>query len=217
MASVKSQMSNGGYGYSLYNRLNPKAAEMWREDEASTTISQIQALRGARNAGFSVEVRTIHAALDYIVRSQDPKTGGFFYSIGVTPVKVSMYEDGRPTFAISAASLAVLNSLGTYKGPIIDRGISYLESFRPSRRQREPWYYFGHYYAAQVMHAVGGKKGYDWFSAINRELSARQSSDGGWPDDSTDTLDVNDSRILNTAWALQILFIYRGFLPIHER
>jgi hypothetical protein len=64
---------------------------------------------------------------------------------------------------------------------------------------------------------VGGKKGEEWLDAITRELATRQLADGSWPEESMDGLDHRDSRILNTAWALQIVLIHRGFLPLHER
>ena len=58
-ATIDSQFtgggSDGGFGYFLYKRVVAKHRDMWQVDEASTTISQIQALRGARNAGFTVD------------------------------------------------------------------------------------------------------------------------------------------------------------------
>jgi len=190
---------------------------MWPFDEASTTISQIQALRGARDAGFAVDVEVIHRATDYIARCYHQETGGFVYSIGVTPPHISSYDDGRPTFAISAASMAVLHSIGKYEGLSKERSLSYLESFHPAGRSKPPFFYFGHYYAAQVMHFVGGKKGKSWLQAITGVLTSSQRPGGYWPPDPTDTLDRNDSQILSTAWALQIVLIHQGVLPLHER
>ena len=67
------------------------------------------------------------------------------------------------------------------------------------------------------MHMVGGKRGDRWRSAIEAELGSRQRPDGRWAADPKDTLASRDSEILNTAWALQILLLERGMLPLHER
>ena len=216
-ATIESQRRNGGFSYFLYDRPPPRN-DMWREDEASTTISQIQALRGARNGGFQVARQALEQAGAYISRSQHPPTGGFYYSIGSTPPRVSFIEgDDRPTFAITAAATAVLHALGTYQGPALERGIAYMEAFIPPSRRKTPFFYYAHYYAAQVMHLEGGPRGERWMKAIRAELAARQRPDGSWPTDPEDTLAAGDSQLLNTAWALQILLIDSGALPIHER
>jgi hypothetical protein len=190
---------------------------MWREDEASTTISQIQALRGARNAGFSIDRRALERAADYIAASQHAETGGFVYSIG-GGTRISFIEGSdRPTFAITAAATAVLHALGTYEGPVVDRGIAYMEAFIPPSRKKTPFFYYAHYYAAQVMHMVGGPRGERWMTAIRQELTLRQRPDGHWPADPEDSLAAADSEVLDTAWALQVCLIDAGVLPIHER
>lgn len=218
-ATIGSQFTkgkhDGGFGYHLYRRIPNKWKHMWQVDEASTTISQIQALRGARNAGFPVPKRALERAGDYIARSQH-KSGGFVYSIG--NYRISFVEGSRrPTFAITAASTAVLHALGTYKGPKVNAGVTYLEAFIPPSRKKIPFFYYAHYYAAQVMHMLGGARGQRWMKAIRLELANRQRTDGRWANDKEDTLAEQDSEVLNTAWALQILQIDRGFLPLHER
>lgn len=220
-ATIDSQRANkggsdGGFTYFLYDS-PPPTTDMWREDEASTTIAVIQALRGARNAGFTVERDALNRAAAYIARSQHADTGGFVYSIGGGQ-RVSFIEgSNRPTFAITAAATAVLHALGTYEGPIVERGIAYIEAFMPPSRKKVPFFYYGHYYAAQVMHLVGGPRGERWMQAIRADLTARQRPDGYWPADPEDSLATGDSEVLNTAWALQVCQIDSGALPIHER
>lgn len=215
-ATVESQEDNGGFTYFLYKRPPPKN-DMWTHDEASTTIALIQALRGARNAGFTVERDALNRAARYIAGSQHAETGGFVYSTG-GGVRVSFIEgSNRPTFAITAAATAVLHALGTYDGPVVERGIAYMEAFIPPSRKKVPFFYYGHYYAAQVMHLVGGPRGERWMQAIRADLTARQRPDGYWPADPEDSLATGDSEVLNTAWALQVCQIDSGALPIHER
>lgn len=214
--------SDGGFGYFLGRDRNipPQHKNMWRVDEASTTISQIQALRGAHNAGFKVERRALTRAADYIARSQH-KSGGFHYSIGSNPEpRVSFVEgSNRPTFAITAACTAVLHALGTYKGPKVDAGVRYIEAFLPGKTSKKkiPFRYYAYYYAAQVMHMLGGQRGERFMGALRKDLALRQKPGGNWPADPEDTLAEQNSRILNTAWSLQILLLDRGMLPLHER
>lgn len=209
--------SDGGFGYFLYRKVLKEHANMWKDDEASTTISQIQALRGARNAGFKVRRKALERAGAYIARSQH-STGGFHYSIGSTPPRLSMAEgSNRPTFAITAACTAVLHALGTYQGGKVDAGVAYVEGFIPPNRKKIPFFYYAHYYAAQVMHMVGGTRADRWRAAIEAELGSRQRPDGRWAADPKDTLASRNSEILNTAWSLQILLLERGMLPLHER
>lgn len=220
-ATVGSQFqkgrSNGGFGYFLYRKEGiSRHPNMWRVDEASTTVSQIQALRGARNAGFTVPKKALERAGDYLAKCVHKKTGGFVYSFG--QYRVSL-EDGsnRPTFAITAAGTAVLHALGRYRSTHVENGITYMEAFLPPTKRRTPFYYYGHYYAAQVMHMRGGARGKRWLKAIRTELAERQRDSGQWGPDPKDSLESSDSAILNTAWALQVCLIDRGFLPLHER
>jgi hypothetical protein len=219
LATCDAQYPSGGFGYWLdRHRIPREHSNMWREDEASTTISQIQALRGARNAGFTIERDALNRAAKYIADSQHKETGGFHYSIGSNPKRVSFIEnDDRPTFAITAACTAVLHALGTYEGPIVERGIAYIEAFLPPARKKTPFFYYAHYYAAQVMHLVSGPRGDRWMKAVKAELTARQRADGSWPADPEDSLATADSEILNTAWSLQVVLIDSGTLPMHER
>ena len=217
-ASVGSQFPNGGFGYFLYRRIPAEHTDMWRDDESSTTISQIQALRGARNAGFHVPFQALERAEAYIARCQHADSGGFVYSIGSTPPRISFVEGSdRPTFAITAACTAVLHALGTYEGPLIQRGLDYLEAFQPPTRRDLPFFYYGHYYAAQVFHQVGGERARRWRDAVALDLLARQRPLGDWPDSPFDGLPDASSSLLNSAYALQVLQLPRSLLPIHQR
>lgn len=220
-ATVQSQFtsgkSDGGFGYFLYRKEGiEQHPNMWRDDEASTTISQIQALRGARNAGFIVPKQALERAEEYLKNCVHKPTGGFVYSYG--NYRISLVDgSNRPTFAITAAGAAVLHALGKYRGPLVDNGVDYMEAFLPPTQRKTPFYYYGHYYAAQVMHMRGGPRGKRWLDAIRAELAERQRDDGQWGPDPQDTLESGDSAVLNTAWALQVVLIDRGFLPLHER
>jgi hypothetical protein len=76
-----------------------------RRDEGSVTITQIQGLRAARNAGIVVSKGTIDRAVDYIRRSQIP-TGDHAGGVRYT----SRY--GEPSPALTAAGIAVYYGAG---------------------------------------------------------------------------------------------------------
>lgn len=213
-ASLDSQHRNGGFGYFLYRKPPPNNS-MYTGDEASTTISQIQALRGARNAGFKIPAYMLDKAERYIQRSQHP-SGGFIYSLKNGRVS---FKDGsdEPTFAITAASACVLNALGTYRGPKLERAIRYMEAFSPPTKKDVHFFYYGHFYAAQVMNQIGGERGRQWREAVLNELVKRQRSDGRYPRASDSHMAGEDAALLNTAWAVQIMTMQNGYLPIYER
>ena len=215
-ASVESQHPNGGFGYFIRQHVPPSSREMYRGDEASTTISQIQALRGARNAGFEIPAGMIEKAERYIFRSQHKPTGGFIYSL--KNGRVSFKEGSNtPTFAITAASACVLNALGTYRGPSLERAIQYMEQFVPPADKEVHFFYYGHFYAAQVMHQIGGERGRRWRDKVLKELLERQRADGSFPRAGDSHVPGDDGTLLNTAWSLQIMTMDQGVLPIHER
>ena len=66
-------------------------------------------------------------------------------------------------------------------------------------------------------------KGVSRYRAAGRAAGAidivhsSQREDGRWPDEPDDGQPTHDSEILNTAWALQVLLLDEGTLPLHER
>ena len=67
-------------------------------DEGSVTVTQVQALRAARNAGFLVPVAVIESASDYLEKCRTPEGG----------IRYSLSSGGGPRLPISAAAVATL-------------------------------------------------------------------------------------------------------------
>jgi hypothetical protein len=168
--------------------------------DISVTICEVMALRAARNAGFRVPRETIDRSIDYVKKSQNPD-GGFSYQL----------HGGESAFARSAAGLVGLYSAGVYEGPEIDRGIAYLMEFLPKRgvERREPYYFYGHYYAVQAMWQAGGEPWDRWYPAIRNELVALQQQDGFW----TSPISAEYA----TAMACIVLEVPNNYLPIFQR
>jgi hypothetical protein len=170
------------------------------EADISVTICQIMGLRSARNAGISVPEETIKRAIMYVRQCQNPEDGGFRY----------MLNQGGSMFPRSAAGVASLYYAGIYEDRAIERGLDYL-----IRNQAEDittnggHYFYGQYYAVQVMYMAGGKYWASWFPAIRTELLKRQSPTGAWLSE--------HGEEYGTAMSLLVLQTPNRYLPIFQR
>lgn len=189
---VGSQNPEGGWRY------DPDG----KEADISVTVCQIMALRAARNAGIAVPKETIDRCTEYVKKCQN-SDGGFRYRLEPRP---------QSQFPRSAAAIVALNSAGIYDGPEVQRGIEYLLRSPPNVEifQFENHFYYGHYYAVQVMWQSGGERGENWYTGIRDELVERQSPDGSWPDSLICTE-------YGTAMSCLILQMPNNYLPIFQR
>jgi hypothetical protein len=169
--------------------------------DISVTITQIMALRSARNAGIEVSKDTIDRAVAYVRRCQNPD-GGFRYQ----------EEMGASGWPRSAAGVASLYYAGIYEDDAIDRGISYLmkEAMPGVPGTSRAHYFYGQYYAVQAMYLGGGSSWAKWWPAIREELLRFQQANGSWEDRS-----VGDAY--GTAMALIILQMPKRYLPIFQK
>jgi len=185
---VSTQNEEGGWRY------QPVRADA----DISVTVCQIMALRAARNAGVYVDKQVIDKAIEYVEQSQNPD-GGFRY----------MLNSGGSAFARSAGAVAALQYGGVYNSDAIERGLAYLERFRPPQDQSVGHYFYGHYYAAQAMFLAGDKSWNSWWPAIRSELLEKQAEDGSWRGQAGDEY--------GTAMALIILQMPNRLLPIFQK
>jgi hypothetical protein len=205
--TVRSQNEHGSWRY------NPSSPE----SDMSITVCQIMALRAARNIGIRVPKATIDRAYDYVVRSayKNPSSseyGGFKYQEKVR---------ARTSFALTAAGIATLNHIGTYDHELVKAGIDYLRGEMSRHFRMYPWHYFywyGHYYAAQVFFFAGDSNGsrdqdlWEWYwSRISEQLVHGQERDGSWKNP------TGPGASFATAIACIILQIPNQYLPIFHR
>lgn len=194
--SGRAQTKDGGWGY-------VSAKDGNNFDEGSTTITQVQGLRGCRNAGIPVPREIIGKAISYIHRCTMPD-GGVQYS--------SKGGGGRP--AISAAAIACLFNAGEYDDTHVPRMLKYAEKHlgNISNNGFGHWHY-AHFYYAQVMYREGGQKWMAYRSQIEKRLiSEAQKENGGlfWPQGYI-------GHVYTTATNLTILQLEKGSLPIYQR
>ncbi|MFO1092351.1 MAG: prenyltransferase/squalene oxidase repeat-containing protein [Planctomycetaceae bacterium] len=189
---VESQNDQGGWRYT------PEA----READISVTVCQAMALRAARNAGIAVPKETIDRCVAYIEGSQNAD-GGFRYRL---------QEAAESKFPRSAAALVALYTSGVHEGPVVERGLAYLQSFVPGTNdsRNQEYYFYGQYYAVQAVWHAGGDHWRVWYPQVRDELITLQLREGRWSD-----LWIGDEYA--TAMALIVLQLPNSYLPIFER
>lgn len=197
----QSQCANGGWNYEPHPSY----------DEGSVTVTQVQALRAARNAGIKVSLRTIQKAVEYIEKSTDAN--------GQT--RYSLTSGGHTSFALTAAGMSVLNFLGTYEHPKLRKGLDSLVRTLPGGGANHAamgawggWYFYGNYYASLACYQAGGTYWERWWPALRRDLLATQNkATGSWSNGES----VSYGDAFGTALALQMLQLPYRTLPLYQR
>jgi hypothetical protein len=188
------QTPTGGWGY-------VSARDSGGFDEGSTTITQVQGLRGCRNAGIPVPKEIIDRAVRYIHGCTGPD-GGVQYN-QTTP-------GGRPP--ITAAAIACLFNAGDYDDKYVPKLLDYChrELDNLGSGNFGHWHY-SHYYYAQVLYREGGRTWEHYRDKISAYLVRQQNQDGYWDDP------MGVGPVYATAMNLTILQLERGVLPIYQR
>ncbi len=193
--SVFAQTKSGGWGY-----VSAKDGNDF--DEGSTTITQVQGLRGCRNAGIPTPHESVDKAKEYIYRCKNTD-GGISYS---------SRNRGSSRPAITAAALATLYNAGDYDSKHVPDMLEYCKKnlYRVSSGTTAfgHWHYTYLYYS-QVVYRQGGSEWSGFRDKIYRKILSEQANDGAWSG--------NIGSIYVTACNLIILQLDRGFLPIYQR
>jgi hypothetical protein len=194
--SGRAQTKDGGWGY-----VSAKDGQDF--DEGSTTITQVQGLRGCRNAGIPVPREIIDKAIRYIHACTLPD-GGVQYS--------SKGGGGRP--AISAAAIACLFNAGEEDDTHVPRMLDYARRNLGSITNNGfgHWHY-AHFYYAQVMYRQGNDAWSDYRDRMEKRLLDEVQHDRSgafWPQGYIGT-------VFTTATNLTILQLDAAALPIYQR
>lgn len=172
-------------------------------DEGSVTVTQVQALRAAQNAGFLVPRAVIDAAAGYLEKCRTPE-GGIQYSLS---------SGGGPRLPISAAAVATLYNAGQFDSPIATDCLKFVwDQFRSS----ETWSkggghdFYTHLYASQGFYMAGDAYWDAYFPKTRDQLIAMQGGDGSWNGDGI-------GPVYGTAIAAIILQLPYKYLPVFQR
>lgn len=192
--SGRAQTPSGGWGY-------VSAKDGNNFDEGSTTITQVQGLRGCRNAGIVVPGEIIDNAKEYIYGCKNAD-GGISYS---------SRNRGSSRPAITAAALATLYNAGDYDSKHVPEMVEYckktLTNLSDGPHSFGHWHYTYLYYS-QVMYRQGGKEWDPFRDKLYNRIVSEQRDDH-W--------EGNIGAIYVTACNLIMLQLDKAYLPIYQR
>lgn len=194
--SVRAQAPTGGWGY-VSTKDQPDF------DEGSTTITQVQGLRGCRNAGIVVPKEAIDKAKEYIYQCKNPD-GGISYS---------SRNRGSSRPAITAAALATLYNAGAldddkHVAPMLEYCKKNLQNLSEGPNSFGHWHYTYLYYS-QVMYRQGETEWAPFREKLYNKIVSEQAADGSWGG--------TVGPIYVTACNLIMLQLDKAYLPIYQR
>jgi hypothetical protein len=172
-------------------------------DEGSVTVTQVQALRAAQNAGFLVPKSVIEEAGKYLEKCRTPEGG----------IQYSLRFGGGPRLAISAAAVATLYNAGQFDSPIATDCLKYVwGQFKANEGWQKGGFhaFYTHLYASQGFYMAGDEYWDNYFPGARDQLIAMQTGDGSWSGDGI-------GQIYGTAIAVIILQLPYKYLPVFQR
>ncbi len=188
------QTKSGGWGY-----VSAKDGNDF--DEGSTTITQVQGLRGCRNAGIPVSKEVIERAKQYIYLCKN-KDGGISYS---------SRNRGSSRPAITAAALASLYNAGDYDSQHVPEMMAYCKKnlYRMDNVRHFGHWHYTYLYYSQVVYREGGQSWRTFRDKLYTRIAREQNSQTGkW------TGDIDPVYV--TSINLTILQLNKGLLPIYQ-
>jgi hypothetical protein len=193
--SAKAQTPSGGWRY-------VSAKDGNNFDEGSTTITQVQGLRGCRNAGIVVPGESVEGAKNYIYQCKNAD-GGISYS---------SRNRGSSRPAITAAALATLYNAGDYDSEHVPQMLDYskkhLHNINNNTQSFGHWHYTYLYYS-QVVYRQGDAEWGPFRDRLYEKIIGEQESNGSWTG--------NIGPIYVSACNLIMLQLDKGLLPIYQR
>jgi hypothetical protein len=222
----------GGWGY-------VSAADGRGFDEGSVTVTQMQALRAARNAGIKVPKETIDKAVAYL-EACTTTDGGIIYNYRGGAAGAGQ---GRPPLTAAALAcgiyageftqaIAIMSGPNPPTGtarPNVVRWFDYCKKHIPVAKGRAAHGEYQDYYFAQAMYALGDDRYAKLFPREPKEthlswtkykaamypylLGSQDKTTGGW----TGSGSYGIGPAFVTAIYLTILQLDKGILPIYQR
>ncbi len=188
--AARGQSKAGGWFYT---------PESGNNDEGSTTVTILQGLRAARNAGIKVPPTTIERSVKYLELCQNAD-GGISYS-------ATSLGSSRPP--ISAAAVATLYAAGQYDSKMATKCLDYCTSvISPTRADGH--YFYTQLYMSQALYQVHDQRYHKYYPQLRDYLVSIQAADGSWNGDGIGT-------VYGTAIACIILQLPYDYLPIFQR
>lgn len=184
----KDERNRGGWRYHPGSKDSDTSCSGWA----------LMALRSAKLNGASVPDSAINAAVDYLKRHQDGKSGCFGYS-GT--------EDHQKS--LTGMGLLCLELCGKHGTPETIKAADYvMRTFRdiPS----EQFEYYGNYYNSQGAFQIGGRYWEEFAPWMYATYLKKQESDGSWNSREA-------GRVYGTAMMTLAFTVPYRQLPIYQR
>lgn len=203
----------GGWGYT-------SAADGNNFAEGSTTVTQVQALRAARDAGIAVDKKAIQKATDFLEACTTP-AGGIIYSY-----TGGAAANGQERPPLTAAAVACSFGAGQYKGELAKKWIKFCKEKIQFAKGRVGHDEYQSYYFAQFVYILGDERYGEMFPKEDKStwltwskykeamypylVEQQNKSTGEWGSGFI-------GSVFSTAVNLCILQLEKGILPIYQR
>jgi hypothetical protein len=205
----------GGWGYVSAN-------DGGNFDEGSVTITQVQALRAARNAGIPVPKETIDKAVAYLEACTTPR-GGVIYSYAGSNGNALNGQERAP---ITAAAVSCSFGAGQYKGELAKKWVKFCKDNIPIAKGRVNHDEYQSYYFSQFVYVLGDDRYGELFPKEDKNtwLTWSKYREAIYPY-LVDSQDKNNGswtsgyigQVFSTSVNLTILQLEKGILPIYQR
>jgi len=176
-------------------------------DEGSVTVTQVQALRSARNAGIYISKKVIENGIKYMQKSMTPS--GCRYTI----------SGGHTTYTLTAAAVSVLNAYGVHDSKELQMGMKVLreriKAF-PCPFSAAEWSWYGNLYAAQSFFQSSDTDWAAYYRKTYEMLINTQMSDGSWRSGERGW-GGDYGPCFSTAIGALILELPLGYLPLFQK
>ncbi len=190
----RAQHSQGGWTY------EPRP----EGHEGSVTVTQVQALRAARNIGVTISQKVVDRGISYIRKSTNPD-GTIMYMLG---------QSGHATYPLTAAGACVYAYYGLYDDPAGQKCMKALFDFVMGKRPGSNPHFdsYASFYAGQALFFQKRKDPRYWsegYAKLRKQLLATQAKSGAWTSDGYD-------GSFGTPCATLVLQIPFRILPIFQ-
>lgn len=190
--TVDAQTKAGGWGY-----ISGRDSDF---DEGSTTVTQVQGLRGCRNAGLVVPKKAIDDALKYIYKCQN-KDGGISYS-------TKSMGSSRPP--ITGAALAALYNAGDYDSKYVPKMWKYTKQHLHNLGKEDYHWHYTYLYYTQVVYRQGPDVWKPFRDKLYNRLVNSQTKSGAWTGSDVGSTYATSANLI-------MLQMDNGYLPIYQR
>lgn len=172
--------------------------------EGSVTITQVQALRAARNIGIIVSQKVVDKGISYIKKSTN-SDGTIMYMLG---------QGSHATYPLTAAGACVYAYFGLYDDPQGQKCMKACYDFIMGKRAGHNAHFdsYATFYAGQACFFMKRKDPRYWsegFTRIRKQLLSSQAKNGSWVSDGYE-------GAFGTPCATLILQIPYRMLPIFQ-